>query len=61
VFDKGPSGWVQLTQVASIDGKQNIALDTGKTRYRYYLVWITGLPPNHNSVSLNEMALYRQS
>jgi hypothetical protein len=38
--------------------KQNIALDTGATRYRYYLVWATGLPRSQQSVSINELALY---
>ena len=36
-------------------------INTGTTRYRYYLVWITRLPAGHDSVSLNEVALYRYS
>ena len=32
-------------QVASVQRKQPIPLDTPKTGYRYYLVWITALPP----------------
>jgi serine/threonine-protein kinase len=58
VFDTGPRGWAKLAQVSSMRGKQNIALNTGSNRYRYYLVWITGLPPGKQSVSINEVALY---
>ena len=37
--------------------KQNIRLSTSGVRYRYYLVWITSLGP-HESVAINELALY---
>jgi eukaryotic-like serine/threonine-protein kinase len=57
-FDTGPRGWTRLTQVAHLASKQNIPLNTGGTRYRYYLVWATGLPPGKQSVSINEIALY---
>jgi serine/threonine-protein kinase len=57
-FDTGPNGWTKLAQVRSMGSKQNIALDTGATRYRYYLVWATGLPRSQQSVSINELALY---
>ena len=30
-----------------------------KTGYRYYLVWITSLPPRNNYVAINEIALYQ--
>ncbi len=57
-FDTGPRGWTRLTQVPHVRAKQNIPLNTGGTRYRYYLVWATGLPPGKQSVSINEIALY---
>ena len=52
-------GWVELAQVAAVHSRQAIPLDTAGVRYRYYLVWITKLPPGGQSVSLNEVALYR--
>ena len=30
-----------------------------KTGYRYYLVWITALPPRQMLAALNEVALYK--
>jgi serine/threonine-protein kinase len=60
VFDKGNGGWVQLTSVSGVRRRQNITLNTGGARYRYYLVWITTLPPGQNSVSINELALYAE-
>jgi serine/threonine-protein kinase len=53
------SGWVRLGSIASATGDQTVSLDTGRTRYRYYLVWITKLPPHPNAVSLGELSLYR--
>jgi serine/threonine-protein kinase len=52
------SGWVQLAQVADVRARQNIPLKSSGVRYRYYLVWITQLPPRRQSVYLNEVALY---
>ena len=34
-------------------------LDTGDKEYRYYLVWITKLPPGKESVEISEVLLYR--
>ncbi len=53
------SAWVKLAQVASVHSRQLIPLVNGGARYRYYLVWITNLPPGGQSVSLNEVALYQ--
>ncbi len=58
VFDTGPGGWVQLAQVQSMENPQKIPLNPGSTGYRYYLVWITSLPPGKNYAALNEVALY---
>ncbi len=60
-FESGAGGWTQLTQVASVQRKQPISLHTPKTGYRYYLVWITTLPPGRMIVFLNEVALYQLS
>jgi hypothetical protein len=58
VFVTGPGGWVQLAQIRSMQNPQKIPLDPGSAGYRYYLVWITSLPPGKNYAALNEIALY---
>jgi serine/threonine-protein kinase len=52
------SHWVALDSVGSVSAKQTFVLDRPKTSYTYYLVWITKLPSNSDSVSLNEILLY---
>ena len=52
-------GWTQLAYGNSVGPKQSIPLQTAGTRYRYYLVWITKLPPGKQSVELNEITLFR--
>ena len=32
-------------------------LDTGDRQYRYYLVWITALPPDENQVAITQLTL----
>ena len=39
--------------------RTRVKLDTGGKRYRYYLVWITKLPPQGSSVSIAEIRLFR--
>ncbi len=52
------SGWVALGSVPSVSSKQIFTLDRPGTRYTYYLVWITSLPSNSQSVAVNEILLY---
>ena len=59
VFNSGPGGWVKLAQLPSVSNPEKIPVSTGGTGYRYYLVWITGLPPNTNYAAINEIALYQ--
>ncbi len=61
VFTSGPGGWAQLAQVASVQGTQKISINAPKTGYRYYLVWITGLPAGKMIADLNEVVLYALS
>jgi eukaryotic-like serine/threonine-protein kinase len=61
VFKGGLGGWIQLTGVAPVQRQQPIKLPTGGTGYRYYLVWITSLPPGNNFAAVNEVALYKLS
>ncbi len=61
VFTTGPGGWVKLTQLPSVQASQAIPLTVPATGYRYYLVWITQLPPGKMIAYLNEVALYKLS
>jgi eukaryotic-like serine/threonine-protein kinase len=53
-------GWVQVSSGPVTVGKSTttIPLNTARTSYRYYLVWITSLGSNQ-AVQLNEVTLYR--
>ncbi len=52
------SGWNPVSPPSTVGRKQNIALTSGSKRYRYYLLWITGLG-SHTSLSLDQVTLYR--
>jgi eukaryotic-like serine/threonine-protein kinase len=56
-FNSGSGGWVKVGAAPKVRAIQTIKLTTGKTRYRYYLVWITSLGA-HSHVDVNEIALY---
>ena len=58
VFDKGPGGWSQMADVPSVARRQPIPLSTPHGGFRYYLVWITSLPPGKMLAAINEVALY---
>jgi eukaryotic-like serine/threonine-protein kinase len=51
-------GWTQLTNPTVVRSTQRIGLDSGTQRFRYYLVWITQLPPGLNKTDIDELALY---
>jgi serine/threonine-protein kinase len=53
------AGWTRLASAPSVQGSQRIPLRTGTTRYKYYLVWITALPPGRKSAEISELVLYR--
>jgi serine/threonine protein kinase len=59
VFNTGPGGWTQLAQIPPMQRQEKIPLGSANTSYRYYLVWITTLPPRSNYAAINEIALYR--
>jgi serine/threonine-protein kinase len=56
-FDTGSDGWVKVGTAPKVAKRQTIKLSGGKTRYRYYLVWITRLGA-HSHVDVNEITLY---
>jgi eukaryotic-like serine/threonine-protein kinase len=53
----GP-GWKKLTDLRDVQSKQDIRLDTGGKKYRYYLIWITQLPPGQARVSIADLAVF---
>lgn len=57
--DFNSSGWVKLGGVASVTEPQSVALATHGVGYQYFLVWITALPAESESVSINELRLYK--
>jgi serine/threonine-protein kinase len=53
------SAWTQVSSPVIIaKSGQQVALTSGKTPYRYWLVWITALGPN-STVQLAEVTLYK--
>jgi tRNA A-37 threonylcarbamoyl transferase component Bud32 len=53
-------GWKDLgTRIDASKKKISIPLDTANQRFRYYLVWITKLPPNQSRAAISEIVLYQ--
>jgi eukaryotic-like serine/threonine-protein kinase len=42
-----------------VEDHERIQLDPGGRRFRYYLLWITTLPPNMESVAIEELTLFK--
>ena len=56
--DTWPSdAWTRIGGGTVEKSKQTFKLDTGDRRYRYYLVWITALPPDENQVAITQLTL----
>jgi hypothetical protein len=53
------NGWTKLGVIPSAKATQRVDLDTAGNRDRYYLVWITKLPPGANKVEIAEIRLFR--
>ncbi len=51
--------WTLVGSANSVQRRTDIMLSTDGARYRYYLVWITSLPPGQNSIQLSEILVYR--
>jgi serine/threonine protein kinase len=53
-------GWIgPVGQDASIHNHDHIPLDLPAGRFRYYLVWLTTLPPGQEVASISEITLFR--
>jgi eukaryotic-like serine/threonine-protein kinase len=53
------AGWTRLGEIRSAKASTRLSLDTAGNRFRYYLVWITKLPPNADKVQISEIRLWR--
>jgi tRNA A-37 threonylcarbamoyl transferase component Bud32 len=53
------TGWQKLGDIPSAKTSQRVDLDTAGNRFRYYLVWITKLPPGKDQVAISEIRLFR--
>jgi eukaryotic-like serine/threonine-protein kinase len=64
VAKKGPvpptiDGWQKLGDIPSAKSSQRVDLDTAGNRFRYYLVWVTKLPPGADKVEISEIRLFK--
>ena len=50
--------WSPVSSGVKVMQEERIPLDTAGRPFRYYLVWITTLPPG-NRADIRELALYR--
>lgn len=53
------SGWVELGSASAVTSNQSISLSSHGIGYRYFLVWMTELPPGSNSATFNEVRVYK--
>ena len=54
-----PDGWTKVGGGTVNSNDKRFKLDTGGTAYRYYLVWITKLPPGGDKVEISEIRLFK--
>ena len=54
------AGWTRVGGGKVRSRRERFTLETGTTRYRYYLVWITQLPPEAQKVTIQDLTLYKR-
>ncbi len=52
-------GWVRIGAQSGVGRRTPIPLSSGATAYRFYLVWITKLPPGASQAKVAEIAILR--
>jgi serine/threonine protein kinase len=52
-------GWTALAPTRTIAGRTTIAINSAGLLYRYYLVWITRLPPERETAEISEVTLFK--
>ncbi|HWV86451.1 MAG TPA: protein kinase [Capillimicrobium sp.] len=55
--EDGLEGWTKVATLTDVKRSQQVPLDTAGTRFRYYLVWITQLPPDSENATISDLAL----
>ncbi len=58
--DSIDTGWTKLGGGTVKTDHQRFKLDTDGEKYRFYLVWITELPPDQPRVEISEIALFQR-
>jgi serine/threonine-protein kinase len=53
------NGFTKLAPISQAKARTRVRINPGGKRYRYYLVWITKLPPEQSSVKIAEIRLFR--
>jgi tRNA A-37 threonylcarbamoyl transferase component Bud32 len=51
-------GWKRVGAATAVRDGQQITLDTAAQPFRYYLVWITKLPPGKDNAAISELTLF---
>jgi eukaryotic-like serine/threonine-protein kinase len=52
-------GWTQLAPARKISARTTIAINPTRLVYRYYLVWIVGLPAKSETAQISEITLFK--
>jgi serine/threonine-protein kinase len=54
-------GWTRVATLSGVPRRHQYDLATKGRTYRYYLVWITGLPPSTEKVEISEIRLFQST
>ncbi len=52
-------GWMQLAPARAVGTRTTIPINAPTRSYRYYLIWITHLPPGSVTAEISELTLFR--
>ncbi len=52
-------GWTQLAPARTIGSHTEIPINSSRLLYRYYLVWLTKLPPGRETAQISEITLFK--
>jgi serine/threonine-protein kinase len=58
---KSIDGWTAIGGGTVEHKKQTFELDSSGDEYRYYLIWITALAPDDDSVEIGEATLFKST
>ncbi|HEY5193542.1 MAG TPA: protein kinase [Solirubrobacteraceae bacterium] len=52
-------GWTPLAPARRIGARTTVAINAQRLLYRYYLIWITRLPPESETTEISELTLFK--